>query len=970
MVDQNNNFKVYLDEQKSRYTEDILKDIVEASGFTPDRNKKYKLRDESTASASIYTAPSGNVYINDLGGNSYSPIDFTMEFKSCDLISALNYIAPFVGMDPFNSESTYKVRVPTAEELHKEKLKQEATEKENQQKLIKVDAEKQKNKRNLTPQLLLKGLNELYPCIDTLQGLESIYDNFGYYKEQNLLTVEVPGASIRRKFKKWDNEIVKWFATPGSKRDYIFKKINPSDEYIYLYSGMAEFIALEKMNLSYIGLQADSIGNISKELIKEVGHRTVVILEENDILSEKAKKSGETETSSQKLSRKLINVFDKVKILNMATLAGKDKTDPQNKGFDLRDLVNNVNSFDITKMFLRSGTLSAPTIEKQINSTNNTKIIPYKGKYISNQDEVDIASLKKGVIIAKTGSGKTHSFVNVPGTLILVPRAIQATIKATDKEYTTDALINKINDSGAIITFDKFYGHYKNNEFMLMILRNTIRVVVDEAHMLLSVPSVRYKLIYALDAVFLSGTIEPFFRSDLQHYKFKPEQPSIMYYTYRVKKHTSQDKDGIETVKETLQNGFVPDFKDALYFVDNAAALMANYSQNCIVSQEHKFNCMEIEDDYIKDYSGGKVITTSCSREGVSVKNEPIEAVIIDSGSTSLWSNKDIIQGLHRLRNDNVKRIVTKKIINADEKNLTIEHFLNIAKEIQEDKTINSVNGELFSKFMRNAFKTSHYEKPSEYGIACYLHDLTKNHYDEDLYRFEPYTDEFRPFRINLDKSPGSESAKEAANYIMINSEKIYYPMLPAQNKITMTKWKSLYESGAVARIAKFKKPTLLRDIYTSSNYAKGIKSQYNKFNEYKEARSGKKKQFTIYHLLRILKSACTIKITDSQGNEIQRVNSNNIGTVYIQVISNCPLSESIAEMNDLASDNSISNKDTKIPSTTPIIGNYEELICPDKNPVNNQQENTLKESEINPLIYEDYHKREPEFTAEQLSQF
>ena len=48
-------------------------------------------------------------------------------------------------------------------------------------------------------------------------------------------------------------------------------------------------------------------------------------------------------------------------------------------------------------MFLISNTQSSPTIEK-INTKSNTKIIPYIGKYISNQEEVNnyMRSLKNG----------------------------------------------------------------------------------------------------------------------------------------------------------------------------------------------------------------------------------------------------------------------------------------------------------------------------------------------------------------------------------------------------------------------------------------------------------------------------------------------------------------------------------------------------------------------------------------------
>lgn len=56
--------------------------------------------------------------------------------------------------------------------------------------------------------------------------------------------------------------------------------------------------------------------------------------------------------------------------------------------------------------------------------------------------------------------------------------------------------------------------------------------------------------------------------------------------------------------------------------------------------------------------------------------------------------------------------------------------------------------GELYSEFIKVVFKPNDYTMPSEYDIACYLAKRTKDHYDEDLYSFEPYEEKFKELDI------------------------------------------------------------------------------------------------------------------------------------------------------------------------------------------------------------------------------
>ena len=182
----------------------------------------------------------------------------------------------------------------------------------------------------------------------------------------------------------------------------------------------------------------------------------------------------------------------------------------------------------------------------------------YTGKYIPRGI---VEGIRSGVITALTGSGKTSAFEGKAFTLILVPRTIQATMNQRESTYE---LMGALQEGSVIITYEKFLGHMNVVEFNDMIQNGVYRIIVDEAHYLVAKKINKYRMIYALNAIFLSGTIDETFRPDLTHYKFIPEQRTPIYWT----------------------DGIVPDFENGLYFLDKAKALMRHYPNNCIVGAE------------------------------------------------------------------------------------------------------------------------------------------------------------------------------------------------------------------------------------------------------------------------------------------------------------------------------------------------------------------------------------------------
>nr|MBL0721625.1 hypothetical protein [Sulfurovaceae bacterium] len=390
-------------------------------------------------------------------------------------------------------------------------------------------------------------------------------------------------------------------------------------------------------------------------------------------------------------------------------------------------------------------------------------VIDYKGKYPK------FRSIDKGVVVARTGAGKTYQYENRANCLIIIPRVEQATVEAGENnEY----LINKILTDGAMITYNKFYGHYLNSpEFKNLVDTNRINVIADEAHMLLSLPLKMHRVIYNLDAVFLSGTLDKFFRRDLQHYKYKPEFPEIIYYT----------------------EGLLPKIEGSLVLVDNARALMQNYPNNCIVSKAHDFESLDIHTTNKK-----LVLSTSCLREGISIKNKNFKANIVYAQSCQLWSTKDMIQGVHRVRNDDCIRLITKEPNPTYDKHIDFDWWENRVKgSSSKDRGLNAVLGEQFSNLIKITHKINDYEEFDDYGIACYLASLTRNNYDKDFYELVKceVTD---PLNIDLNTKTIEDEEVEIKIHTMKKDDTQW--SYPANKAIRFFKWVTMYESGLLHR--------------------------------------------------------------------------------------------------------------------------------------------------------------------------
>ena len=109
----------------------------------------------------------------------------------------------------------------------------------------------------------------------------------GYSRKYKSLTMtltdtngEIQTIVIRHATDK-DGNKVKW-KTHGSKK-YIPYKIHDDEDFIFLYSGMAELLLVESLGFSYIGLQSDSmVKHLPQELKHLTKDKVIVILQDND----------------------------------------------------------------------------------------------------------------------------------------------------------------------------------------------------------------------------------------------------------------------------------------------------------------------------------------------------------------------------------------------------------------------------------------------------------------------------------------------------------------------------------------------------------------------------------------------------------------------------------------------------------------------------------------------------------------
>ena len=683
-------------------------------------------------------------------------------------------------------------------------------------------------------------LHELIPKNTKDLKLNRLNKFIGYDDKNNSLAINLIDDKLNIKnIKRRKVGNIKWLGLKGGDGKFAPSRLT-GKEFVFVASGIAEFMILHASDLDYVVMQSDGI-DINHLLPRAV---TAVIIEDND-KKDIEKKEDEEFRCFKNPSQ--FNPFQKKvtkKILGEKIAINFEKVlDRELKaGYDLRDFItefpNNWKSLIETEI---------DNLSKKIEKVEDEIVINYRGQYPDYLDKFP------SVVISRTNSGKTFQYEKQAGNLILVPKSYQSNLMAGTN---TKILLDKISNDGAIITFHKFYGHYKTNlEFRKLIDGKKIKLIVDEAHELVLNPSPEFQLIYNLDAIFLSATLEKFFRRDLQRYKYKPENPDIIYYT---------------------TDGELPKDNRSIIFMDNVNALKNNYPNNSILGKQHNFKSPNIHTT-----NQEIVFTTSALREGISIKNPNFNACMVYAKECKMWNNKNTIQALYRLRVKNSLKIVSAPPKKQYEKYIDYSWWENRIHSYTNEQTTNTIMGEHYSKLIKITHKINQYQKADEYSIVCYLSELTKNNYDKDFYKFEEYKEDFEPLEINtkIEKLNIEDENKEFFNYIFENGEEW---SIPQNRKKAFERWLESDKSGLIDKIVKLDKYKNLNEIYLKSNLAKTIKAKYNKIY--------KNKKYTIQMFYKLLKSLVQLEmINDETGKIIKRVGSKtNLKKISIKVVAQC----------------------------------------------------------------------------------
>ncbi len=185
------------------------------------------------------------------------------------------------------------------------------------------------DRKRVDPAVLIKKGNELinYHFHKSCLYPTAAKDLFGYSSHDDSVTIHLADKEgkiqtivIRR------SGDVKW-KTYGSKK---FTPFRIDDDYIFLYSGMAEIAIMKMLGLSFIGLQSDSmVKHLPFELKELTIDKTIIVLQDND-------------DSFRKIIPDIESFFNRsdVLIIDFERLLERELS----HGYDFRDLCNEIKS--------------------------------------------------------------------------------------------------------------------------------------------------------------------------------------------------------------------------------------------------------------------------------------------------------------------------------------------------------------------------------------------------------------------------------------------------------------------------------------------------------------------------------------------------------------------------------------------------------------------------------------------------
>ena len=305
---------------KHRLSQDVVRDIIIASGFEVDRNFKFKIRDERTASASI----AANGYIKDFGGDFSGDIfEFLMKFKNMNFKESLKYVADILNYD--ESDDEYSGMLTNKEEIETS-LNEIASN-------FQLDFQRNKAKAVKELELLFsKNFLEFF-------GIRQMEGFLGYSKKYKALAYIFRNEQKDTKVIAYNSRFAgkKWIREKGSKNSFIISNLALNDDIVIIAEGVSEPLILETLGFNYIcfqnaGEMANAQNNPQFQAFKErIKGKKVYIIADNDEIGF---------NSAKKVANSLESVASELYIVDFEN---------ERRGFDLRDLILKISkkSYDV-----------------------------------------------------------------------------------------------------------------------------------------------------------------------------------------------------------------------------------------------------------------------------------------------------------------------------------------------------------------------------------------------------------------------------------------------------------------------------------------------------------------------------------------------------------------------------------------------------------------------------------------------
>ena len=303
---------------KRRLNQPLVRDIIIASGFEVNKNFKFKIRNERTASASI----SSNGYINDFGGDFSGDIfEFLMKFKNMNFKESLKYVADILNYD--ENEDEYSGILANEEKIS---LNEMASN---------LQLEFQKNKAKAVKEIELlfsKNFLEFF-------GIRQMEGFLGYSKKYKALAYIFRNEQKDTKAIAYNSRFAgkKRIREKGSKNSFIMSNLALNDDIVIITEGVSEPLILETLGFNYIcfqnaGEMANAQNNPQFQAFKErIKGKKVYIIADNDQAGFSAAK---------KVANSLECVASELYIVDFEN---------ERRGFDLRDLILKISkkSYDV-----------------------------------------------------------------------------------------------------------------------------------------------------------------------------------------------------------------------------------------------------------------------------------------------------------------------------------------------------------------------------------------------------------------------------------------------------------------------------------------------------------------------------------------------------------------------------------------------------------------------------------------------